>query len=272
MSAIAGRAGTNSVDLGFLTSVEVPKKTSTYSPVPHGVLIQAVEETAEKVLNLPIVNRSFVANKAGTQMFFSMALDTGENEKNLLLGGANSYDKSISLRLVAGSSIMVCSNMCISGSASQIGRKHTTGLTMKRLHEEIKRTVKSAEAEYLEVHEHLEHWKSIEITGDRGAELLGRMAFESRDDMLVAMGQEAPTRTSNKLSPAMLSPRQGSIAMGDWRGTCSGNPRHEEFGDKTVYSLYQAVTEGLKNGPPSDVDTRYRAAHGFFAREYSLAA
>jgi len=49
------------------------------------------------------------------------------------------------------------------------------------------------------------------------------------------------------------------VAFADWR-----TPRHEEFSDRNVWGLYNAVTEGLKKGAPGRTIERHGAAHDFF--------
>ena len=57
----------------------------------------------------------------------------------------------------------------------------------------------------------------------------------------------------------ILTPTQASVAFQDWR-----EPRHEEFEDRNLWSLYNCVTEGLKKGPAGGIFSRHAKAHGFF--------
>ncbi len=61
------------------------------------------------------------------------------------------------------------------------------------------------------------------------------------------------------IGKGLLTPNQASVAFGDW-----AKARHEAFADRNVWSLYNAVTEGLKKGGPSTVIERHAAAHDFF--------
>jgi hypothetical protein len=57
----------------------------------------------------------------------------------------------------------------------------------------------------------------------------------------------------------LLSAQQATVAFGDWR-----TPRHEAFANRDVWGLYNAVTEGLKKGPPAKLLDRHATAHDFF--------
>tara|TARA_A100001388_G_scaffold276534_1_gene264560 strand:+ start:2610 stop:3347 length:738 start_codon:yes stop_codon:yes gene_type:complete len=237
MSLIAGRAGSNFASYQEVVSIPVPTKTNSYAPISNRDLIDLIEEKAQRITGFEVANRQFVLGAKGNQMFGSVALRTGDEDRHALLGFANSYDKTLSVRIVSGASIMVCSNMCISGSDFTSKRKHTSGV-VEEIEGLVVRAVEAATDNYQSISTQLDEWKSREMEWHRGAELLGIAFFDG-----------------------VMSPRQMSIAMNDWKSAKDGAPRHREFAEPTVYSLYNCMTEGLKNGPASSVTDRYREAH-----------
>lgn len=241
MTIIAGSAGANFADYNKVISIPVPTPTKTYSPISHKNVIDLIAYKANKMTGLEVANQQFVLGAKGNQMFGSVALRTGDDDRHALIGFANSYDKSLSLRIVSGASIMVCSNMCISGSDFASRRKHTTGIGSE-IEGMIEDAIEASTDNYRKVAAQLDDWKSREMNWEKGAETLGRAFFDG-----------------------ILSPRQMSIAMGDWRDAKDGKPRHQEFADPTVYSLYNCMTEGLKNGPALSVTERYKDAHQWVA-------
>ncbi len=237
MALIAGRAGSNFASYQEVVSIPLPKATNSYAPISNRDLIDLIEHKAQEITGFEVANRQFVLGAKGNQMFGSVALRTGDEDRHALLGFANSYDKTLSVRVVSGASIMVCSNMCISGSDFTSRRKHTRGV-VQEIEGLVVRAVEAATDNYRVIAEKLDSWKSMEMDWDRGAETLGRAFFDE-----------------------VMTSRQMSIAMGDWKNARDGRPRHKEFAEPTVYSLYNCVTEGLKNGPASGVADRYREAH-----------
>ena len=237
MSVIAGRKGSNFATYAEVVSQPLPLATESYAPISNRDLIDMVEYKAKSITGYTPVGRSFVLGAKGSQMFGAISLDTGDTGRTALVGFANSYNKSRSVRVVSGAQIMVCSNMCISGDAFSGRRKHTPGAVVdveKLVEDAVRRTHDT----YREVAASLDTWKSMGLSWEKGAEALGVMFFEG-----------------------LLSPRQTSIAMKDWRDARDGNPRHEEFAENTVYSLYNCVTEGLKNGPANSVTDRFSSVH-----------
>lgn len=237
MTIIAGRSGSNFATYQEVISQPLPQKTRSYVPISNRDLIGLVEHKAKEITGMEVSNRQYVLGAKGAQMFGSVTLKSNDEDRNVLLGFANSYDKSLSIRIVSGASIMVCSNMCISGSDFTSSRKHTTNMSGE-IEGLVHAAVSAATDNYANIASTLDEWKTREVSWERGAEILGLSFFEG-----------------------IMSPRQTSIAVTDWRNAKNGKPRHQEFKDPTVYSLYNAVTEGLKNGPASSVSDRYREAH-----------
>ena len=241
MTIIAGSAGANFADYNKVISIPVPTPTKTYSPISHKNVIDLIAYKANKMTGLEVANQQFVLGAKGNQMFGSVALRTGDDDRHALIGFANSYDKSLSLRIVSGASIMVCSNMCISGSDFASRRKHTTGIGSE-IEGMIEDAIEASTDNYRKVAAQLDDWKARELNWTEGAETLGRAFFDG-----------------------VLSPRQMSIAMGDWKSAKEGKPRHQEFAEPTMYSLYNCMTEGLKSGPAISVTERFKSAHQWVA-------
>jgi hypothetical protein len=63
------------------------------------------------------------------------------------------------------------------------------------------------------------------------------------------------------LGEGVLTPTQASVAYQDWR-----EPRHEEFSDRNLWSLYNCATEGLKKGQPGRLMDRHAKNHDYFTQ------
>jgi hypothetical protein len=54
----------------------------------------------------------------------------------------------------------------------------------------------------------------------------------------------------------VLSPRQMPVALKEWN-----QPKHEAFEPRTLWSLYNAVTEALKSSPPQSIMEKHIGLH-----------
>jgi hypothetical protein len=227
--------GSEATTLAQVLAVPVPEATDTWSPVAYGDAINFLKDTARERLGLEVKSESFGLNKAGLQMFGRITLDTGDSEKGLSIGMRQSYDKSLALGLVGGANVFVCDNLVFSGDAFKVVRRNTVNVweDFQRL---VNEQVGTAMQSFEKVQGEIEAMKAKPCHLDRGFALLG-----------VAIGK------------GLMTPHQASVAFGDW-----SEPRHEEFSDRNVWGLYNAVTEGLKKGGPATVIDRHVKAHDYF--------
>ena len=203
--------------------------------MPYGHMIGFVKHLIDKTIGAPIRKEQYGLNKAGDQMFGQIALDVGDSDQSLSIGFRSSYNKSLAPAVVAGSQILVCDNLCLSGSAFKLVRKNTTNVW--------------PDFQYLatqHVAGALGHYESVKADNDRMKEL---PCNETRGYAMLGIAQ----------GQGVLTPTQASVAFQDWR-----TPRHEEFADRNMWGLYNAVTEGLKKGAPARRIDRQTKAHDFF--------
>lgn len=236
MDGMMLHCGSENATLAQVLQVAVPEHTATWNPVAYGQAIDFMKDTALDRLGLDIKSESFGLNKAGSQLFARMTLDTGDSDQGLSIGLRQSYDKSLALGVAVGANVFVCDNLCFSGDAFKVVRKNTKMVwaDFQRL---VVEQISSALANYDSIKSDNDSMKEQSCNERRGNAILG-----------VAMGQ------------GILTPTQATVAFGDW-----AKPRHEEFSDRNVWSLYNAVTEGLKKGGPGTVLDRHAKAHDFFA-------
>jgi hypothetical protein len=157
----------------------------------------------------------------------------GDKSFRMLLGFRASYDSSVSRGLVAGSRIMVCSNLAFTGSLGKVSTKQTTNIT-SRLPQIIQAGVQLLPAAGDHQIKRLQAYKNQELTTRQG------------DAFLV----EAHRRGG-------LSGSQLGTAISEW-----DNPRYEEHGEhgNSVYKLWNACTQAVKpkgnNSNPHTIEAR----------------
>ena len=149
------------------------------------------------------------------------------------IGLRNSHDKSFSVGLSAGISVMVCSNMAFGGS-TVIKRRHTSRIELTQL---VDIAVNELENEFLMMEEVCEKMKVLYLKDDDEA--------RSR----IVRAAEIGAINSCDIVPVFREFKQ---------------PRHEEFSEPTRWSLLNAFTETIKKYTPQRVDYSYAALNRAF--------
>lgn len=235
MNGIMLHCGSEVVTPEVIRAVPVPAPTRSWRPVAYGDAIDFLKGQIDSQLGLPVESETYGLNKAGDQMFALITLDTGDKDRGLSIGLRQSYNKSLSLGVAVGAQVFVCDNLCFSGDAFKIVRKNTVNV-WSDFRALVASQVSKSLGHYEAVNRETEIMQGIPCTERRGYAMLG-----------VAMGE------------GVITPTQATVAFGDWKA-----PRHEEFADRNLYSLYNCVTEGLKKGPPARILDRHAKAHAFF--------
>ena len=124
--------GTHRVTRAELAQIASPPSTSTWTPVKHSDLVDALHRELD-MRGLRVRDEQYAVQRQGKQLFGTLDLDwqdTGEYAAALGLRTGN--DKSLSITLVAGLRVFVCSNLCYSGDVIALRRKHTSRLDLPR--------------------------------------------------------------------------------------------------------------------------------------------
>ena len=106
--------------------------TKTWKPYPHF----AVSDMTERVLSyqdIRIVNVKYELTKNQQNMFSVYFIEHELSNYRYMLGVRNSTDKSFSLGVCSGCTVVVCSNLCFDGSF-KIVNIHNQTLTEERIY------------------------------------------------------------------------------------------------------------------------------------------
>jgi len=227
--------GSEQVTLDQVKQVPVPQATKTWRPVAYGDAVDYLKHQALLKLGLEIESEGYGLNAKADQMFALLTMKTNSDESGLSIGMRQSYNKSLALGVAVGQQVFVCDNLMFSGSAFQVVRKNTLNVwaDFQRL---VAGQMTSALGHYQNMERDTRLMKALPCHEQRGYAILG-----------VALGE------------GLLTPTQATVAYGDWQ-----QPRHEEFAERTMWSLYNCVTEGLKKGSPARTLDRHAAAHDWF--------
>lgn len=241
--------------------VEVPEQTETYRPVPHADLVRLITREVDVRLGLGKPEMSFGLNREGQQLFGTLVYKLGGDydgrvdlsgfrvttqeaamkQYGLTIGIRNSYDKSISCGVCAGTTAFVCDNLCFHGSAvTVLAQKHTPKVwesLVPRVMVSIEGTVQN----YVKTVTLQEGMKQVHVGMERGYEVLG-----------IARGY------------GVLTPSQFNEALREWQAMNLATEHKFKAEANNAYGLYAAVTHSLKLGHVGRKIDEYTGASQLF--------
>lgn len=227
--------------LDEVQAVPVPEKTATYSPVAHGDLIHNLHQVAADMLQgYEIRQSSFALAKGGNRMFGLTTFNDPNNghEMGPSIAYRNSYDKSMKIGLAIGKRVFCCDNLALTGDMT-VTHVHK-GDVIERMKKDIITCLYGAKNTFVRLADDAARLKCVEVNDDEGFRFLGHLVGEK-----------------------LVRPTEFNTACREWR-----NPSHDEFGPRTAWSLYNAVTEGLKAVPMNKVIQSHIAFHDIVDAEF----
>ena len=221
------------VDRQTVALVDTPVGTESWKPVPHIEVIDAVTEVV-KAHKWEITEEQFGLAREGQKLFGVMKINKSSClDWTRCIGPRNSHDKSFSVGLTAGISVMVCSNMAFGGTTI-IKRRHTSRIELAQL---VDVAVNELENEFLMLEKVCEDMKIQYLKDDDEA--------RSR----IVRAAELGAINSSDIVPVFREFKQ---------------PQHEEFSEPTRWSLLNAFTETIKKYTPQRVDYSYSVLNRCF--------
>jgi hypothetical protein len=231
----------NNIKEQELFEVPVPRKTESYSPVSHKSFIEAVKENLDKH-HLAIANANYRVTSNGQQVIGTYDIkQEGFDELGMKLAFRNSYNKTMSAALVAGSNVWICGNGMISGEM-QFMRKHT-GSINSELNSRIIGSIEQLSSTF-ELHlKDAEAMKNIHVERTEYARLAGQLFLD----------EEIITATQ----------------LGIMKSELEDNT-YSAFEDPTLWSFYNHATHALKTSHTLDYIDRHVRLHQFVEIEYNI--
>ena len=210
------------VDRDALALVPTPNPTQTWRPVPHIEVVHAVERAVWR-RGYSIAEERFGLARGQQKMFGVITLAKQNNpEWTRCIGVRNSHDQSFAAGICCGISALVCSNLCFGGEFV-IKRRHTSGIDLNSMVEE---TMDAMTDSYL--------------------------TFEER---LLNLHDE-PVSENNARIFIVKAAEYGAIPSCDILSVFLEylEPRHEEFRERSKWSLLNAFTEIAHKYTPARFD------------------
>ena len=215
-----------------IAMVPTPAATASWKPVPHLDVIDAVTEVV-KAHDWQILDEQFGLARDGQKLFGVMRINkSSSSEWSRCIGIRNSHDRSLSVGLTAGISVLVCSNLSFGGSMV-LKRRHTSRIELNGL---VVEAIDALGDEFLTLETVAEDLKIQYVRDDAARAAIVRAA-------------EAGAVNSCDIVPIFQEFKES---------------RHEEFADPTRWSLLNAFTENAKKYSPARADQCYRGLTRLF--------
>ena len=226
--------GAKLVDRPTLFDVPTPRGTDTWYPLSHQSLLEEVQTQLE-ACGFGVGRESHAISHSGARYFGVMEVnlsDQVERDYAWVVGLRNSHDKTFPAGLVAGTSVLCCDNLAFTGEV-KISRKHTR-FAQRDLKNLTARAVGRLGDRFQALDKRIEAYRGRHLRDSRAHDLIIR-ALDCR-------------AITNSQVPSVVQ---------EWR-----EPSHQEFRPRTLWSLFNAVTEVYKTQNPNLTLPRSEALHG----------
>lgn len=223
-------------------SAPIPLQTETYSPIPHSEFLYSLKRRLmEAGYSFHPEGQRIYTNLRGTKLVGFMDVIPSHREFSddfgfrMSVGFKNSYDKSMTAALVAGATVIICSNGMVSGDLVTFKRKHT-GEVLQLLRDKMTELVDKMDSAFDRLVFDADYMKGVELTSKQKAEILGVMYFEKE----------------------IVTPTQLSVVKKELTSS-------ETFKGNTVWDLYNHVTVALKKSHPMRYVEDHIKLHDFMS-------
>ena len=208
----------------------------TWYPLPHRDLVAEVEWQLESA-GFQITGSAHALSHEGSRYFGVLQIrtpDLRERDYGWVVGLRNSHDKSLPAGLVAGSHVLCCDNLAFAGEI-KVSRKHTK-FAVRDLRHLTSRAVGQLEDRFRGLDERIACYRAWPINDAQAHDLIIR-AVDCR----------------------AITVSQVPDVVREWR-----EPSYDDFRPRSLWSLFNAVTEVHKHLNPHTALARGEALHGLF--------
>lgn len=225
-------------------AVPEPEFTDTWHPVSHRKVALAVQEAVVST-GMEITAKDYTLAQNGANLFASYKLSKGTNGISWMVGFRNSLCKRFPVGMVAGTTVMVCSNLMFSGKFLEF-HKHTASMDEALLNE-LATNAMNKLVNYLTV---LGEWQEDlkELVVDSGD--FKKISFD-----LLYQGAIPPSKFMTEYLP--------------------NYDEEKKLNGESLYSVHGAVTRTLRGGSLFNISDRTAPLNkviDVYAKQYKEAA
>jgi len=223
-----------------VNAVVCPERTPTYTPIPHGRLIEQIKSFIPQH-GMKLERLSLGLAKDGQRLFgvADVTNGTGRPDWGIAIGFRNFHDKMGSLKMCAGSRVFVCDNLAYHGEV-QINRRHV-GRLDQRLPVLVSDLMYGVSSFKEQMTRQIDAYKATAVTDPSAHDVVCQAVRAG------AIPSEHVARVLN-----------------EWY-----EPSHEEFAPRTAWSLFNAFTEAAKARTPNLQIRSTLSLTSLFNREFA---
>ncbi len=231
----------NQSTIDQIREIPVPDKTETFYPTPHESVINMVQDISNGFLSAKgytFQKNTFGLARKGQRLFGMLTFKNGSDTQELAIAYRQGYDKTLPYAIAIGTSVMVCSNLMLTGEIV-VAKKHTKN-GWDAIQDATISALKNAPKTFDQLLKDSETMKQIKINRNRGFELLGYLRGHK-----------------------ILKPVQLSKAFDEWVDPSYKHPTNN------VWGLYNSCTEALKlESDPTHAMSRRLDLHKTFMNNF----
>lgn len=224
-----------------ILNTPLPINSDRYGIIPHGVLLNELEEKLNKE-GYEIESTKYLTCN-NNQIISGVYRLKSDNDLDIKpsITFINSYNRTRKAEIKIGMEVLVCTNGMIGSTGTKYSRKHIGDLALRDFQHHIDLGIKNIEPEIQILRNNVKDMKSIQMTKELRAQLIG--------DMLI--------------NESMINSTQLGIIQKEINFS-------ENFKTNTVWDFYNHITEGYKHNHPMHYDKQHIKLHTYIQDVFSL--
>ena len=219
-SVILAHGGARKLSREELATIPAPVGSPTHRPIAHHEIVNALVETLG-FRQISVVRDEYAVSADGMKMFGVLDLATGFEGCRFSIGLRNANDKSMRLALTVGYRVFVCDNMAFHGDFTPVLAKHSKHFSLV---DSLAVGVDRMQRNFEPMRQQVEAWQRLQLP-DIEAKLIIYRAFVEGE-------LEVPRHLARRVHDLYFE------------------PQYPEFAPRTMWSLSNAFTSGIKELDP----------------------
>ena len=219
-SVLLAHGGARKLSREELAVIPAPVGSPTHRPIAHHEIVNALVETLG-FRQISVVRDEYAVSADGMKMFGVLDLATGFEGCRFSIGLRNANDKSMRLALTVGYRVFVCDNMAFHGDFTPVLAKHSKHFSLV---DSLAVGVDRMQRNFEPMRRQVEAWQRLQLP-DIEAKLIIYRAFVEGE-------LEVPRHLARRVHDLYFE------------------PQYPEFAPRTMWSLSNAFTSGIKELDP----------------------
>jgi len=227
----------------YLSQVELPQATKTYTVISHGGIIQKIENELN-IAGLTITGRDYLHCSYGEVAVGKVyIIDNRDPDINIAFTWANSYNKQVKFGCGIGG-LIVDNNAVMLGSEGTSWIRMHTGTADAEAYDIIEQLVEQLNPLFDKLIAEKEKMKAQPVDQVMFGHIMGALFFEQ----------------------GLLTPTQSNAVKKEW-----DKPTHEYTDKDTLWGLYKILMYGIEMGDIKKWHVSQQKLHHLIMAEYAIA-